>query len=103
MVSRTRGSRREHQIIGLLVAEGWFCMRSAGSHGPADIVALRRGMPPRFVQVKSDVDTPWHNFSPVQRRQLVDAAAAAGAEPWLVWWPPHRQLMWIHAAAWPAA
>ena len=48
----TRGRRREYQVLSLLKAEGWFCSRSAASHGPVDIFAGRDGRV-LMVQVKS--------------------------------------------------
>ena len=101
-MARSLGTRREHQVISLLVADGWVCLRAAGSHGPADVVALKRGAPPRCVQVKSDQSGPYKNFGPGERIALVRFAYQAGAEAWLVWWPPRRPCAWIHAAAWPA-
>ncbi|MGD0690383.1 MAG: hypothetical protein ABSA50_11545 [Candidatus Bathyarchaeia archaeon] len=48
----TRGRSREYQVLRLLRAEGWFCSRSAASHGPVDIFAGRGGRI-LMVQVKS--------------------------------------------------
>jgi len=40
-----------------LEREGWFCIRSAGSHGPIDIIALKKGdflygLVAKFIQSK---------------------------------------------------
>jgi len=48
----TRGRSREYQVLRILRAEGWFCSRSAASHGPVDIFAGRGGRI-LMVQVKS--------------------------------------------------
>ena len=48
----TRGRSHEYQVLRLLRAEGWFCSRSAASHGPVDIFAGRGGRI-LMVQVKS--------------------------------------------------
>jgi len=48
----TRGRSREYQVLKRLRAEGWFCSRSAASHGPVDIFAGRNGQV-LMVQVKS--------------------------------------------------
>jgi Holliday junction resolvase len=48
----TRGRSREYQALRILRAEGWFCSRSAASHGPVDIFAGRGGRV-LMVQVKS--------------------------------------------------
>jgi len=36
------GARRERRIMKKLEKEGWFCIRSAGSHSPIDIIAIKR-------------------------------------------------------------
>jgi len=48
----TRGRSREYQVLRKLRDEGWFCSRSAASHGPVDIFAGRGGKI-LMVQVKS--------------------------------------------------
>ncbi len=48
----TRGRSREYQVLRKLREEGWFCSRSAASHGPVDIFAGRGGRM-LMVQVKS--------------------------------------------------
>ena len=48
----TRGRSREYQVLRRLREEGWFCSRSAASHGPVDIFAGRDGCV-LMVQVKS--------------------------------------------------
>lgn len=48
----TRGRSREYQVLHKLREEGWFCSRSAASHGPVDIFAGRGGHI-LMVQVKS--------------------------------------------------
>ena len=35
------GARRERRIMKKLEKEGWFCIRSAGSHSPIDIIAIK--------------------------------------------------------------
>ena len=34
------GVKREYRIMKKLEKEGWFCVRSAGSHSPIDIIAM---------------------------------------------------------------
>jgi len=36
------GAAREYRIMKRLEEEGWFCIRSAGSHSPIDIIAIKR-------------------------------------------------------------
>jgi Holliday junction resolvase len=97
----TRGTRRERQVRELLEADGWIVVRAAGSLGPVDLAALKRGAPPRLVQVKSDQRTPYKNFGPADRARLVELAERAGAEPWLYWWPAGLPLKQRHADDWP--
>jgi Holliday junction resolvase len=47
-----RGRNREYQALRQLREEGWFCTRSAASHGPVDILAGKKGEI-LMVQVKS--------------------------------------------------
>ena len=47
-----RGRSREYQVLGKLRAEGWYCSRSAASHGPVDVFAAKDGEI-RMIQVKS--------------------------------------------------
>jgi|GEM_PF-726327 Holliday junction resolvase len=47
-----RGRAKEYKAMGILKGAGWFCTRSAMSHGPVDIVAARKGRI-RLIQVKS--------------------------------------------------
>lgn len=53
MTNYTKGRRKEYQLIHRLELEGYIIIRSAGSHGFADIVAIK--FPEiRFIQVKPD-------------------------------------------------
>lgn len=96
-----RGHQRERDLRRQLDAEGWWTTRAAGSLGDADIVALKAGQPPRLVEVKSTAGGPYERFGPADRDQLLAAAEQAGADAWLVWWPPRRKPVWIHPDAWP--
>lgn len=46
------GYRFERRVRAVLEREGYVVIRAAGSKGPADLVALRRGHPPVLVQCK---------------------------------------------------
>jgi len=51
------GAAREYRIMKKLEKEGWFCIRSAGSHSPIDIMAMRQNhllgvLEIRFIQSK---------------------------------------------------
>lgn len=85
----------------LLVNDGWWACRAAGSFGCADIVALKAGFPPRLVECKSTAGGPYEHFRRDERTGLASAARVAGAEAWLVWWPPRSKPTWIHEADWP--
>jgi len=97
----SRGHDRERRVRRLLEDDGWWTARAAGSLGDADVVALKDGERARLVEVKSSAQGPYEHFRPAARRDLLAAAAKAGAEPWLVWWPPRKTLQWIPAAEWP--
>ena len=47
-----RGRSREYQVLKKLRSEGWYCSRSAASHGPVDVFAAKEGRI-RMIQVKS--------------------------------------------------
>jgi len=47
-----RGRSREYQVLRKLRAEGWYCSRSAASHGPVDVFAAKDGEI-HMIQVKS--------------------------------------------------
>jgi len=47
-----RGRSREYQVLRKLRSEGWYCSRSAASHGPVDVFAAKNGKV-RMIQVKS--------------------------------------------------
>jgi Holliday junction resolvase len=97
----SRGHDRERAIRKLMRDEGWVVLRAAGSLGVVDLVALRAGMVPRLVEIKSTAGGPYERFGPRERAQLSAAARQAGAEAWLAWWPPRRPLRWIPESAWP--
>src|SRR3990167_3652481 len=49
-----RGRAAEYELMGLLKKEGYSVLRTAGSHGFADIVAYTDNQTPvRLIQVKS--------------------------------------------------
>ena len=54
MGNRQRGDYLERQVRAALVSHGWWVVRAAGSHGVADLVAMRRGNTPLAVSCKLD-------------------------------------------------
>jgi len=98
----SRGHNRERDVRKLLREDGWLVIRAAGSLGTGDLVALKAGMTPRLVEVKSTAGGPYERFGPAERRALSEAAEIAGAEAFLAWWPPRRPLRWIPEIEWPS-
>ena len=79
-----QGARAELAFKRELEALGWFVIRSAGSKGPADLVALKAGQAPRLYQVKVSRDGKPHTLLPSERLRFRDAAQQAGALAWVV-------------------
>ena len=83
-------------------AAGWSVSRTAGSHGVADIIALKAGAVPLYVQVKTDRAGPFAHFGPAERSKLLGECTRAGAVAMLVWWPPDRKgPRFLGEATWP--
>lgn len=95
-----RGANRERQVADLLRAERYVVYRSAGSHGNADLVAMKVGEPVRLIQVKSS-KRPFEHFRPAEREALEREALAAGAAPFLCHWPAHGTLRYYGRFEWP--
>jgi Holliday junction resolvase len=103
MTGAQRGIQRERQLRLALERDGWWTMRAAGSLGCCDIVALKTGVVPQFIEVKSTAGGPYERFGPAKRQALLDAAEGAGARAVLVWWPANDGAHWIHPESWPKA
>ncbi len=97
----SRGHNRERAVKRLLEMDGWLVVRAAASLGIADLVALKAEHKPRVLEVKSTTDGPYKNFGPADRAALKDAAEKAGADAFLIWWPPYRDQQWIGPSDWP--
>lgn len=76
--NRQRGDYFERQTRSALEVAGWLVVRSAGSLGPADLVALRRNSEgaTHVLLVSCKVDG---RTSPAERAALVDAADRSGS------------------------
>jgi Holliday junction resolvase len=72
--NRARGDYFERQARDALQARGWYVVRSAGSLGIADLVALRVGSTPMLVSCKLS-----GRIGPAERLALLDTAATSGA------------------------
>jgi hypothetical protein len=53
-----------------------------------DVIALKAGEIPRFIQVKGTKE-PFSGFSPFERYDLLAEAQKAGARAELAWWPAY--------------
>ena len=72
-----KGAKLERRAMHILEEDGYTCTRSAGSHGPWDIVGFRGVEPARIIQVKSNISEAaamrelkklrahFHTFAPV--------------------------------------
>jgi Holliday junction resolvase len=98
----SRGHDRERQVKRLLEDDDWVVTRAAGSLGNADLIALKAGHRPRFVEVKSTAGGPYERFGPAARAELRFAAKLADADAYLCWYPPRGKPTWIPSTAWPA-
>lgn len=97
----SRGHDRERALKNMLQGDDWFAMRAPASLGVADLVVLKEGHRPMLIEVKSTTDGPYKSFGPQDRSELSLAAKMAGADAWLVWWPPRAKPVWIAEHEWP--
>ena len=67
------GADFERTVLADLDERGWWCIRAAGSHGAADVVALRSGWDPVLVQAKAS-----GVIGPAEWDELWRAAERAG-------------------------
>jgi Holliday junction resolvase len=96
-----RGTQRDRAVRDWFDADGWFAVCARGSHGCADVLAIRLGHRPRVVQVKSTAGGPYERFGPKDRAELANAARIGGADAFLAHWPPRGRLRWIPESEWP--
>ena len=54
MTNYRRGREFEHRVRRMLEGDGYFTVRSAGSRGLFDLVALQPGTIPMLIQVRID-------------------------------------------------
>lgn len=113
--NKAYGTKRENDARDLLIDEDYVVVRSAGSLGEADLVAMRGRTlgvgvvmftDVHLIEVKANVDGgPYHDFGPGDRAELLNLAEKIGAEAWLYWWPHSRggKLKRIHSSDWPGA
>lgn len=82
-----RGVRREKLTADRLRDDGYHVVESRGSHGIADLAALKPGQP-LLVQVKDGKATLAH----AEWNELFEAAVRAGAIPVVADWPKRGTL-----------
>ncbi|MEM1820965.1 MAG: hypothetical protein QXU64_05185 [Thermofilaceae archaeon] len=79
MSSYKKGAKLEYKVRDLLARRGYFVVRSAGSRGPFDLVALKKGEV-LLVQCRAD-----GRVSEEERRELVELARSVGAKAFLAY------------------
>lgn len=89
--NRARGDYLERQVRAALRHYGWLVIRSGGSLGVADLVALRAGNTPLLVSCKLGGLPPPH-----ERAELLEAAQSAGARA-IVGTREHRGWVTLYA------
>lgn len=87
---RAAGDRFERACVERLRLAGWLVIRSAGSHGPADLVALRSDRPPALVQCKLG-----GAMTKYARAQFLDIAVSAGAVAVIASRPNRGHIQWV--------
>lgn len=95
------GHDRERAWKRRNIDEGRFAMRSPASLGEVDVISLKAGEPTYFDEVKANEGSPFKNFSPADRAELLEVAEVAGAEARLVHWPRRKQPTVIPSEEWP--
>lgn len=80
------GANFERRVIKDLEAKGWWCFRSAGSHGVADVIAFKAGEC-MWIQCQTD-----KYFPPVKVQVLVEGARLNNVQAWLCWRGDKRKI-----------
>jgi Holliday junction resolvase len=81
MSAYTRGYLFEQKISGQLTQDGYWCIEARGSHGIADVVALKPG---QVLLIQAKIDGI---ISIADWNRLLDLATRLGAVPLLAWRP----------------
>ncbi len=87
MSQYARGARFERAAKAHLESAGYVVIRAAGSHGEADLVALRAGGSPLLVSCRIN-----GKLGPLEREALHDAAKRAGGYPVLACRPARGRI-----------
>jgi len=83
------GAAAEYRIQTDLETDGYACLRAAGSHGKADIIALKPGQI-LLVQVKRS--NP--QLTPADRNALLELARITGGLPIVAYKPPRKPVIY---------
>lgn len=70
-----KGARLERDVMKIFWSWGWVAYRSAGSHGCADVMALKAGHEALLIQCKTD-----GKISPADRDGLLIECGQAAAD-----------------------
>ena len=94
-MSYAKGRAFEYRVRNYLEKHEYFWVRSAGSKGAADLVALKDGLPSLLIQCKR------HGaMAPLEWNTLLIAAAEAGAEPILARNDPKHHIELLRLVYW---
>jgi Holliday junction resolvase len=74
-----RGRAAEYRAMAKLRREGWVCVRSAQSHGPADVIAAKNG---RILLIQVKAGKARTGGEEAQRLKEWAAAFNATAQVW---------------------
>lgn len=96
-----RGIERERKRVHYHRDRDWFALRAPASLGPVDVIAMKDGERTRFEELKSTAAGPFHSFGPKDRAELSFIAKLAGADAYLIWWPPRSEPIEFPEDSWP--
>lgn len=84
-----RGASFERKVAAALTADGYLVVRAAGSHGPADLIAIKFGQV-LFVQAKLNGRMDPHEWNP-----FYTIATSVGALPILAYRPGRQGIAYL--------
>lgn len=101
--SYRRSAQREREIAAAFRASGFVAVRTPGSKGAFDVLAIKRDEPPRLIQVKTSTgdSSPWKGFGSADREKLAEAAKQAGGVALLYHYNGRAGLSVYPESAWP--
>ena len=81
------GANFERKLVKTLEADGYFCIRSAGSHSPVDVASFKLGE----VKLWQSQIQPY--FPPAKREQLIEVARENNFQAWLAYREKRKLVM----------